>query len=167
MTQQNDMGRMMAEALRAGMPSLKTQAQFTAFMICFDAFRLMMDATFSGDPVREAACRDAFEKSLSAAKNVTEISKKMEEIPQEHRTKASEAFVSPPNEFQEYDVQKKLLLELQAIDNFDRLNEWYQQTKGERDKVVSTSLRNALIDAIRGKRLELEPKPAPDAKKED
>lgn len=157
--QQPDVGRMMAEALRAQMPSLKTQAQFTAFMISFDTFRHLMDAIFSGDKQREEKAREAFDKSLEAAKSVTDLGNKFQEVPPEHRSKASEAFTAPPAEFHEYDVQKKLLLELEGLNTLEALNDWYQKTRGERDRVVSQPLRNALIDSIRSKRLALEPTP--------
>lgn len=152
-----DMMHLMAEALRQQMPSLKTQAQFTAFMLSFDSFRLLMDSVFSANQEREAQARDAFEKSIQAARDITDLSKKFEEVPQEHRTKASEAFTSPPTQFGEYDVQKKLLAELGAISTFDDLNTWYQTTKPEHDKVVTPALRNVLFDAIRAKRNALQP----------
>lgn len=159
-----DVGRMMAEAMKAQMPSLKTQAQFTAFMVSFDAFRLLIDSIFSGNAQRETEAKDVFEKSLKAARDVTEISRKFEEVPEASRGIASNPFTKPPNEFHEYDIQKRLLIELGSIPDLPKLNEWYQATKEDRDRVVSQTLRNALIDAIREKRFALqrqETDPAP------
>lgn len=118
-----DVGHMMAEAMKAQMPSLKTQAQFTAFMVSFDAFRLLIDSICSGNPQREIEARDVFEKSLKATRDVTEISRKFEEIPDAGRSAASNPFTRPPNEFHEYDIQKRLLIELGTIPDLIRLNE--------------------------------------------
>jgi len=153
-----DVMRMMAEAMQKQMPSLKTQAQFTAFMASFDAFRLLMDSIFSQNPTREVECRDVFEKSLKAARDVTEVGAKFEEIPPEHRGKASNPFTQPPSEYHEYDIQKKLLIELQAIKTWDELQDWYTRTKDLQNRVVTQGLRNGLFDAIRLKRNELQPK---------
>jgi hypothetical protein len=149
---------MMAEAMRQQMPSCKTQMQFNSFMASFDAFRLLMDSVFSMDPQREVECRDVFEKALGAARSVTEIGQKLDEIPVESRSKAASSFTQPPNEFHEYDVQKRLLIELQAIDTWDKLTEWYAATKELQDRVMSQPLRNGLFDQIRAKRNALQPK---------
>lgn len=148
-----DVGRMMAEALKSQMPSLKTQAQFTAFMVTFDAFRGLMDATFSLDPARVVECRDVFEKALKASKDVTELGLKFEEVPPENRGVASDAFTQPPKEYQEYDIQKQLILELEKIETLAELSKWYLATTTLRSRVVSQVLRNVLIDMIRDKRL--------------
>jgi hypothetical protein len=153
-----DVGRMMAEAMQKQMPSCKTQAQFTAFMTSFDAFRLLMDSVFSANPQREAECREVFEKSVKAAKDVTEIGAKFEEIPIENRGKASNPFTQPPNEYHEYDIQKRLLTDLQGIDNWEQLQGWYASTKDLRDRIVTQPLRNGLLDQIRAKRNALQPK---------
>lgn len=156
-----DVGQMMADAMRAQMPSLKTQAQFTAFMAAFDAFRLLMDSVFSLSTSREMECRQVFEKALMAARDVTEVGQKFEEIPVEHRGAASNPFTQAPNEFHEYDTQKRLLSELSVIDDFQKLSDWYAATKGLRDRIVSQPLRNGLIDQIREKRVALQPKETP------
>ena len=36
--------------------------------------------------------------------------------------------------------------------DLDALNVWYARTKVERDRVVTQSLRNSLLDSIRAKR---------------
>lgn len=154
----SDTSRIMAEALRAQMPGLKTQAQFTAFMIGFDSFRLLMDAVFTRNPEREAQARDAFEKALLAARQATDISEKFQEIPTESRTAASNPFTQPPQQFFEYDIHKKLMAELENIDSAEKLTAWYQANKEDRDRIISQTLRNTLIDSIRAKRLSFEKK---------
>jgi len=116
-----------------------------------------MDATFSLDPQRVITTREAFEKSLEAARSVTELSSRFQEVPPEFRTKASEAFTAPPAEFQEYDVQKRLLMELDTLTTLEELSDWYQRTKNDRDRVVSQTLRNILLDRIREKKTSLLP----------
>lgn len=153
-----DAAQMMAQALRQSMPGMKTQAQFTSFMLAFDSFRLLCDSICSGDRAREADARDAFEKAIGAVRTSTELGKKFEEIPEESRGTASNPFVQPPNQFQEYDIQKKLMGELGRIVTRDELNKWYTETKPERDRVVSQTLRNVLIDSIREKKDALERK---------
>lgn len=151
-----DVGHMMAEAMKAQMPSLKTQAQFTAFMVGFDAFRLLLDSIFSGDAQREVETRDVFEKAIKAARAATEIGRKLEEIPEASRGATFSSFTRPPDEFHEYDIQKRLLIELEGIASLPQLNEWYQATKDARDRVSSQILRNVLMDSIREKRLDFQ-----------
>jgi hypothetical protein len=58
-------------------------------------------------------------------------------------------------QFGEYDIQKKLMMDLELLTSTEALNEWYLRTKDEREKVTSQSLRNVLFDAIRCKRDDL------------
>ena len=144
--------KIMAQALKQSMPNLKTQAQSTAFMISFDSFRLLCDAIFSGDPASEANARELFDKTLGQMRTATELTEKFQEIPEDERGPAANQFVNPPTEFGEYDIQKKLMVDLTVITTTDDLNSWYAETKEEREKVVSQSLRNVLFDAIREKK---------------
>lgn len=151
----SDQARLMAEALRHQMPNLKTQAQMTAFMVSFDSLRLLVDAICAGDKAREVQARDAFEKSIQAAREVTDLGNKFQEVPVEHRTSVSNPFTQPPVQFEEYDVQKRLLLELEAITTVAEMNEWTIRVKADTERVVTQSLRNSLFDAIRSKRIAL------------
>lgn len=146
---------MMASVLRSSVPNLKTQAQSTAFMAAFDAFRLTLDAIFAGDELREKQGLDALERALDVARKSTDIGRKLEEVPPEHRGPASAQFINPPTELQEYDTQKKLLVELAGIETVDGLTAWYERTKSERDSIVSQNLRNILLDEVRAKRIAL------------
>ena len=74
-------------------------------------------------------------------------------MPEESRGPASSAFTTPPKEYEEYDLQKRLLLELDRLPDQGELVAWYEKTKADRERIVSQSLRNVLIDAIRAKRL--------------
>lgn len=145
----------MLEAVRASVPNLKTQAQLNAYMAAFDALRFTLDAIYAQDELREKAAREALDKAFDVARKATDIGKKLEDVPPEERGPASAMFTKPPAEFQEYDVQKRLLVELEGLTALTDLSEWYERTKEDRDRVVSQSLRNVLIDAIRNKRLSL------------
>lgn len=145
----------MAKAMRQSMPELKTQVQFTAFMAGFDSFRLLCNSIFAGDVPLEEQARAAFEKSLEAMKVATRLSNQFQEIPAEERSPSATQFVEAPIQFGEYDLQKKLLKELDHITSTVALNEWYLGTKDDREKIISQSLRNILFDAIRNKRDEL------------
>ena len=142
----------MAQAMKQSMPELKTQVQFTAFMAGFDSFRLLCNSIFASDTALEAQAMEALEKSLDAMRVATRLSNQFQEIPAEERSPSAAQFVEAPLQFGEYDTQKKLLTELSRINSTVELNNWYAQTKEERDKVVSQALRNVLFDEIRGKR---------------
>lgn len=143
----------MLEALRASLPSLKTQAQFTAFTLGFDALRLTFDAIFSQNENREKQALATLEQAFDVARKSTDLSVKFEEVPAESRGPASNPFTSPPKEFHEYDIQKRLLLELETLNNLEDITVWYETTKGDRNRIVTQSLRNILIDEIRRRKL--------------
>ena len=153
MPEPNDnMSQIMAQAMKQQMPALKTQVQFTAFMAGFDAFRLFCNSIFSGDQTLEQQAKDALDRSFDAMRVATKLSNQFQEIPATERSASSSQFVDPPTRFTEYDVQKKLLLELSQVSTTDELNNWYARSKDERERVVSQSLRNVLFDEIRTKR---------------
>lgn len=145
----------MAEVLRQSIPSMKSQAQFTAFAIAFDSFRLVLESIFSGNVQGEVEAMSTLQQALEAARTATDITNKYEEVPEENRGKAATEFTTPPYAFGEYDIQKRLLGELTRITTSSDLNSWYLATKEDRDKVVTQSLRNILMDSIRQKKGEL------------
>jgi hypothetical protein len=145
----------MAQAMRQSIPELKTQVQFNAFMAGFDSFKLLCNSIFAGNASLEDQARAAFEKSLEAMKVATRLSNQFQEIPAEERGPSATQFVEAPLQFGEYDLQRRLLTELDRITTIVALNKWYQGTKEDREKILSQSLRNILFDAIRSKRDEL------------
>lgn len=144
---------MVMQALRQTMPGIKTQAQFNAFMAAFDALRVTVNSLCEGDAVKAAEGRKALDMALDLAAKVTQVTEQLRDVPEAATSKAAEEFKKPPAEFGEYDVQRKLLTELEAITSDADLTEWYARTKEQRDSVKSQTLRNALIDAIRNKKL--------------
>lgn len=147
------------EAVRQQMPALKTQAQFNALMAAFDALRLTLNSIFEGDKEKSAEGRKALDAAIDLAGKVTEITQKLADVPEAATSQAAQEFKQPPAQYQEYEYQRQLLGELGKIESLDELNKWYADTKPQRDRILSQSFRNALMDAIRARKLALEPPP--------
>lgn len=137
------------------LPALKSQAQFNAFMASFEAFRGVMNAIFACDVSKEKQLRDIFEESLEAARKVTELTQKLEEAPEAATSTSAQEFKKAPLEFSEYDKQRTLLSELSALPTIGALKDWYTENRKRIDEVLSPSLRNPLLDAIRAKQSSL------------
>ena len=144
------------KALQQQLPGLKSQAQLTAFNASFEAFRGVMNGIFEGKPDLEKAARGALESGFEAARKVTEMTERLAENPEAATSKAAEEFKQPPAEFGEYDEQRKILSELAGIKNLRDLTDWYKTNKPRMDRVRSPSLRDVMIDAIRGKKIAYE-----------
>lgn len=142
-------------ALKMGLPHLRSQAQFNAFMAAFDALKVTCDAIFAGDPAAVLRGRTALDKALEVAGQVTEVTNKLDEVPEAAESKLADEFRPASVNPGEYDVQKQLMGELEQIDSLEGLNEWYQSTADLRNKIVSASLRNVLFDAIRSRKAKL------------
>jgi hypothetical protein len=147
---------MMRQALAAGMPNLKTQAQFTLFMTCFDILRSTVNSYYGGDAVAAELAREALNKALDMAKQVPDVVEKLQEIPEEERSEAAKEFTAPAKELHEYDEHKSLIVELAALGTLDELGKWYDTNRSRIDRVVSQNLRNNLFDTIRDRRKQLE-----------
>ena len=145
----------MLRVIQQSLPGLKSQAQFNTFMVAFDALKGMMNAIFEGNKTSEDEYRKAFDQSLDAAKKVTDITEKLSDVPEAAGSKLADEFRNPPRQFGEYDVQKALLLELSQISALDDLTRWWAENRQRIDQVVSPSLRNPLIDAVRVKKAAL------------
>jgi hypothetical protein len=143
---------LMAELLRRQMPGIKTQAQYDAVLGALDAVRLVLNAILDGQKDHETAGRQALEMAFEAASKATEITTKLEDTPEAATSKAAEAFKEPPAQFKELEDQRRMLAEVDSLTTVDALNVWYADTKSRRDRIVTQSLRNELIDAIRTKR---------------
>lgn len=152
-TQQQEQARnpqeMMLDAMRQQIPNLKTQAQFNLFMKSFDALRHTLNAAFGLDKEGYEKGKEALNMALDMALQISEVVQKLQETPEAATSKAAEEFKQPPREFQEYDVQKGLLIELEALTSAEELQRWYDGNRARIDCVVSASLRNELFDTIR------------------
>jgi len=147
---------LLIHALRQQMPALKTQAQFNIALAAFDALRMILNHTFEGDMSKVADARRALDLAFDAAHRITEISNQLQDVPEAATSPASQEFKAPPTQFAEYDTQKALLLELEALSGIGELNAWYAVTKDRRDMIKSQTLRDTLLDAIRAKKVQLE-----------
>ncbi len=152
----NPTDEMMRQALAAQIPNLKTQAQFNIFMNCFDALRSTLNAYFGGEVASAEMARDALNKGLDLAKQVVEITEKLNEIPDEAKSEAAKEFTAPAKELHEYDEHRQLVFELSALTSLEALQAWYTNNRQRIDRVVSQKLRNELFDAIRERRNKLE-----------
>jgi hypothetical protein len=152
MTDQN----LFAEALKTQLPGLKTQAQLTAFMASFEAYREVMNALLEGNHEKETAAREALATSFEVVRKATDISNMLKDVPEAAASKASEDFRNEPKQWGEYDVQRKLLSELAGLKTAHDLNDWYRTNRRRIDTVTAATLRNPLLDAIREKKLSFE-----------
>lgn len=141
--------------IQQSVPAMQSQAQFNAFMASFDALRGLMNSIFSGNEKSTLEFKEAFEKTLVVAKQVTEVTTKLQDVPEAAESKLADEFKQPPRQFTEYDVQRGLLAELQAIQSLEVLTRWWVANRQKIDEVRSPMLRNPLIDAVRAKKEEL------------
>lgn len=147
--------QMIANLLRNQMPGIKTQAQYDAVLGALDAVRLVANALLERDRFKEAEGRRAMELAFHAIDKATELTLKLEDSPEAATSAAAEAFKTAPAEFRELEDQRRQLAELDALTTTDELTQWYAATKPRRDLIVTQSLRNQLMDAIRTKKAAL------------
>jgi hypothetical protein len=142
----------LVEAVRHSMPGMKSQAQFDAFVAVFDSLRSLCAAIFVGDADAEKTADSNLAKALGVIRSVTDITRKLEEVPEAATSVAAEEFKRPPRQFSEVEVQARLLKELATIADLPALDAWYTATKADRDGVVTSRLRNELYDSIRAQK---------------
>ena len=146
----------MAAALQERIPSLKTQAQYNLFTTIFETLTTYLDYAFQGDKEGATRLKDGLDKLLASAFTITEIGERLQDEPEAAKSPEAAEFREPPREFQEVDIQRKLATELMTKTSLAELNQWYEETVGERDRIVSQSLRNELFDAIRDRKKTLQ-----------
>lgn len=147
-----DAEQMMSDMMRRHMPGIKTQAQYDAVMAALDATKEVLNAILAQDFPRRVKAVEALSLSFYVTEKATELTHKLEEVPEAATSAASEAFKATPAQFHEHEVQTTLMSQLADITSSDALNAWYSHTKPDRDKIVSQALRNELLDAVRAKR---------------
>jgi hypothetical protein len=147
--------QILTNLIRKQMPGIKTQGQYDAVVGVMDALRLVLNAILESSKIREGEASKALEMALEATRKATELTNKLEEVPEAATSKISESFKNAPLQFEEFSIHKKLLQELESIDSMESLNFWYAETKEERDRIVTQGLRNTLIDNIRSKKNQL------------
>ena len=135
------------------MPNLKTQAQFDLFMRGFDALQLCLNAVYGRDETTAAQARKALDQILELAPQLAEISEKLEGTPE---ATSNSAFTGAPKEFSESEKADRLLADLESLKTRDSLIQWYRETEGTRNELITQSVRNRVFDAIRAHKKALE-----------
>jgi hypothetical protein len=154
-TAETDPERIMVDLLKRQMPGIKTQAQYDAVVGAMDVLRLLLNAVLEQDWTKEMEAMEALKLAIDATRKATELTDKLEEVPEASDSEAAEKFKQPPAQFQEQEVQAHLLEELAVIQRLETLNSWYAETRERRDQIVTQSLRDTLLDKIRKKKHDL------------
>jgi hypothetical protein len=145
------------KALQTQFPKLKSQGQFNAFQAAFEAFRAVLNSIYEGgNPVAEKEAMEALMQAFAVSKTATELTRKLEDVPEAAEGRAADEFKQAPAEFGEYDDQRKLFTELAHIENLKDLMDWWKTNRARIDRVKSPSLRNPLLDAIRERKIAFE-----------
>lgn len=142
-------------AIKQSLPAMRSQVQFNVFMAGFDAYRGVLNSIFAKDARAEAEFRDALHKSFEVARQTTDLTERLTDVPEAAGSKLADEYRTPPRQFGEYDVQRSLLTELESLSDLDALTRWWAENRKRIDEVVSPNLRNPLIDAVREKKKKL------------
>lgn len=145
----------LAGLLQQQMPGIKSQAQFDAVSGILQATQILINSILNDTPEQEKEANGALQLALTALHKATELTSKLEEVPEAVPGKSGEMFKQPPAQYSDYQVKQQLLSELSMISSVDELTKWYLATKEQRDKIADTSHRNHLLDSIRKKHLSL------------
>lgn len=146
-------GEVMAELLKQQMPGIKSQAQYDATLAALDCTVAALNAIFTSASDKDFdLAREALDLAFRAARKSTELTEKLEEVPEAVTSPAGDVFKKPPAQYHEREIQVQLLADLLSISTYDELTRWYAATKGQRDQIVSQSLRNELLDQVRAKK---------------
>lgn len=141
--------------MRLQVPNLKTQAQFDAYRLAFEALSYMANAYFAGDGPLAERSRSALNQAIEAIQEASKLVEMAQAIPPEDRSQGVTDALRPPREFTEVEEQRRLLAELDALKDLASLNQWYHDSRSRMEVVVSQPYRNQLFDAIREKQQRL------------
>jgi hypothetical protein len=144
--------RLIAETLKREMPGLKSQAQYNAVVGAMQAVQLLINALLDRDKEREQEARKALDIAFETVSKATELTLKLEDVPEAAQSDKARIFKDAPQQFQEAEIQASLLSELAKLTSVDKLTDWYERTRDKRDRLMTQSLRDALFDAVRAKR---------------
>jgi len=147
--------QMMLKMLQQQAPNVKTQGQLQLYMAAFNALSSHINAVFGGQEEGAKVSLSALNQCLEMAPKIAMLSEQVEQIPEEKRSQEAQDFMGTPKEFEEEEICEGLLKELKGIDSPQRLQQWYGANQVRRDRIVSQTLRNKFLDAVRQKRREL------------
>lgn len=139
--------------LQSLMPSIKTKAQQDVAILCFEALKAVLDASFSGNLVAANLARSTLDQGLEVALKVSGMQEQVEQISEEQRSSQAQRFVTPAN--QDAEIVDRLLVGLEKMKSMEDLQYWYTNTTLQRNKVEEQAQRDRLYDAIRAKRKSL------------
>lgn len=140
----------MADALKAQIPNMKTQAQLDLFMSAFDALRLYFDQAYGPNPSHLEDLKSALLKAIDLAPRISEVVDKVAETPE---ATTNEDFKTPPRD--EDGVYQALMGELEKQSTMTDLNSWYESSRSQMDTLTNQDLRNQLFDSIRARKKSL------------
>lgn len=146
--------RLIAETLKSQMPGIRSQAQYDAIVSAMEALQVAINGILEGNEGKELDGKKALDLAFDTIVKATELTLKLEDVPEAASSAASQSFKETPAQFQEVDLEAALLQELKLIRSVEELRSWYESktTKERRDKIVTQTLRNELLDAVRAKR---------------
>jgi len=138
------------ELLSKQLPGLKTQAQFNAFVVSFDAFRGVITEILAQNPENEVLAKKLLDQGFEVLRQATKITEVLEKNPEAATNGVAEDFKrGPMTPLDEYELQRKILSELPGLKSTRDLNDWYTTNRKRLDRVTTPELRDAMIDAIR------------------
>jgi len=139
-----------APQLQSLMPSAKTKVQQDVAILCFEALKTLLDASFSGNLVAANLARSTLDQGLEVALKVSGMQEQVEQIPEEQRSSQAQRFITPTG--QDAEIVDRLLAELERVQSMEDLQYWYINTTLQRNKVEEQAQRDRLYDTIRAKR---------------
>jgi len=144
--------QVMVNMMKDQIPNLKTQGQFDLFMTAFNALREHLNSVFGGDADGAQRTRAALIQTLDLAPKLTEMAERLQEIPEEEQSDDAKNFAAPPKQFDEQAVFQNLMVELEQIETFEKLQQWYAAKREQMDRIVDQKLRDKLFDCVRHRR---------------
>jgi hypothetical protein len=137
------------DALIKTLRGVKSQAQYDAIAAVLKATLSVVEGTLSGEATNRSL--RAMDLSFDALEKATELTLKLEDVPEAATSKAAEAFKTPPAQFTEGGVVETLKQELSTLTTATAVQEWYQRqaTKDALATIVTPALRNEIMDPIR------------------
>ena len=147
--------QMMVQMMRDQIPNLKTQGQFDLFMTAFNALQQHLNAVFGGHQDVADQTRASLNKTLDLAPKLTEVGELIKEVPVDQQSEEAQAFTGTPKQFDQHAVFQSLMGELEQMESFEKLQQWYGAKREQMDRIVDQSLRDKLFDRVRHRRQDL------------
>lgn len=137
------------DALIKAVRGVKSQAQYDAVAAVLRSTVATIEETLTGASTNRSL--RAMDLSFDALEKATDLTLKLEDVPEAATSKFAEAFKTPPAQFTERGVVDALKQELSTLTTASTVQEWYQRqaTKDALATIVTPTLRNEIMDPIR------------------